>query len=283
MGRRFDIDHFRLLVAVAEGGNFSRAAAALGRTQSAVSMQAKSCEAIAGTDLFVRTPRRVHLTPAGERLVGQGRRVLAIEAQARAELRGRGAASVRLGVPDDYAHLLPGLLRRYAAVQPWVDLVLACRPSAELYPALDRGDLDLAVVTRGSGQPGEVVRLEPLVWVAARTVRPEGIAPLPLALYQPGCVGRDHALRALGACGRAFRVAYESPSLTGLLAAVRAGLAVAALARTSVPPDLRELGSAECGLPMLPALEIGIVVADRRSGTEVTALADVLRAEIARG
>lgn len=280
MGRRFDIDHFRLVVAVAEGGNFSRAAVALGRTQSAVSMQAKSCETIAGTNLFHRTPRRVHLTPAGERLVAQARRVIAIEAQVRAELQRRSPTGVRLGVPDDYAHLLPRPLRQYAAIQPWVDLVLACRPSAEIYPALDRGELDVAVVTRGPGQPAEVLRLEPLVWVAARTVRPECAEPLPVALYQPGCVGRDHALRALGMSGRRFRIAYESPSLAGLLAFVRAGLAVAALARTSVPPDLRELGPAESGLTALPALEIGLVISDRRSDTEVMALADVLRGEI---
>lgn len=282
MVARFDLDHLRLVVAVSDAGNFSRAASALARTQSAVSMQAKRCEEIAGATLFLREPRRIRLTAAGERLVAHARRILRIEEEARHELAGcQETSSVRLGVPDDYTHLLPPLLAHFAGSHPRTTLRLTCKPSAELFPAVEAGEIDLAIVTRGAGQRAEVLRLEPLVWVCARTFTLEEQVSLPVALYQPGCVGRDHALRALSSDGRTFRIAYESPSMTGLIAVVRSGLAVAVLARTSVPADLRTVPPS-AALPDLPSLEIGLVRSEQAVTSASEALAGIIRSALSR-
>ena len=86
-------------------------------------------------------------------------------------------------------------------------------------------------------------------------------------------------LGALAAEGRAFRVAYESPSLAGLVAAVRSGLAVAVLARSSMPDDLRPVPP-EVGLPRLPHLEIALVRSERDRPPAADALAALIRTSL---
>jgi DNA-binding transcriptional LysR family regulator len=65
-------------VAVADHRSFTRAAAALNRTQSAVSMQIKRLEERLGTELFRRSKVQVDLSPSGEGLLGYARRILVL-------------------------------------------------------------------------------------------------------------------------------------------------------------------------------------------------------------
>lgn len=64
-----DSDLLRTFVAVAESGNFTKAGEAVGRTQSAVSMQMKKLEYVLGEPLFDRGSRGVSFTDAGKRLL----------------------------------------------------------------------------------------------------------------------------------------------------------------------------------------------------------------------
>ncbi len=73
---RPDIDAINALDAVVRHGGFARAATALNRVQSAVSYQVEKLEAQLGVQLLDRTHHRVHLTPAGEALLVEGRRLL---------------------------------------------------------------------------------------------------------------------------------------------------------------------------------------------------------------
>ncbi|TIT34809.1 MAG: LysR family transcriptional regulator, partial [Mesorhizobium sp.] len=65
-----DSDLLRTFVAVAETGNFTKAAEQAGRTQSAVSMQMKKLEGMVGDSLFERGSRGVALTRRGGELIG---------------------------------------------------------------------------------------------------------------------------------------------------------------------------------------------------------------------
>jgi DNA-binding transcriptional LysR family regulator len=65
---------------------------------------------------------------------------------------------------------------------------------------VERGEVDLALVTQGHGERGgTVVHREPLVWVAARGHPVVEENPLPLAVFHEHCVFRRHAIRALDA------------------------------------------------------------------------------------
>ena len=96
-GAGLDLDLLRTIVAIADTGSFNRAARAVFRTPSAVSMQMKKLEDQVGRPLFAKDGRSVILTPDGEALVGYGRRILklaeeALAALSRAAGRGRRAA-----------------------------------------------------------------------------------------------------------------------------------------------------------------------------------------------
>ena len=99
-----DVDQLRTFIAIIETGSFTRAADAVHKTQSAVSMQMKRLEERLERPIFARDGRASKLTEDGERLLDYARRIVklnieTIAAFSDAELSGR----VRLGVPDDYA------------------------------------------------------------------------------------------------------------------------------------------------------------------------------------
>lgn len=76
----------RSLLAVADNGGFTRAAQRLHLTQSAISAHIRRLESEAGHKLLERTTRSVSLTPAGARLAGYARTILALHDDARASL-----------------------------------------------------------------------------------------------------------------------------------------------------------------------------------------------------
>src|SRR5207247_10357367 len=71
-----EIRQIKAFVAIAEAGTFTAGAARVHITQAAISMQIKQLEIETGTQLFVRAPRRVILTEAGEKLLERARVIL---------------------------------------------------------------------------------------------------------------------------------------------------------------------------------------------------------------
>jgi DNA-binding transcriptional LysR family regulator len=231
--------------------------------------------------LLNRTGRGVVLTLHGERLLGHARTILRHHDAAVADISRRGAdrhAALRL--PDDYAAaFLPHILRDFASRHPQVQVEVICAPTPRLHGALARHALDLALVSiasssdssvDASGTAGtDVIRREPLVWVARRGGAAALLDPLPLALGAPDALDHLWPKRSLEAAGRAYRLAYASSSLSGLVGMARSGQAVIVLTRTAVPDDL-EILTPEHGLPDLPS--VGVTLAfDRKEPTALTA------------
>ena len=272
MSQSLDIDLLRSFVAIAETGVLGQAATRVGRTQSALSMQMQRLEGIVEQPLLYRTGRGVTLTATGERLLVRAGELLRKHDETLAELRGKQLSGVlRFSCPDDYAVVfLPYLLQGFASLHPQVQLEVVCAPTPRLHELLARHAIDLALVSvAGDAVGSDVIRHEPLVWVAQRGGAVASLDPLPLALGAPDAL--DHLLprRALEAAGRAYRLAYASSSLSGLVAMARSGQAVVVLTRTAVPDDLQILASAE-GLPDLPS--VGVTLAfDRDEPTALTA------------
>ncbi|MDJ1160196.1 LysR substrate-binding domain-containing protein [Chelatococcus sp. SYSU_G07232] len=278
-----DLEALAMLVAVVDAGSFTAAAARLGRSQSAVSLRIAELERRVSHRLLERDRRGVRLTDAGERLVGHARRMLAIADAAMVEMGGPAASGrVRLGIPDDYldAFLQP-LISRFVLAHPRVELEVRCELSYRLEALVGAGELDVAVVTRDAARPlGELLRREPVLWVAARGHRPELQEVLPLALFPEGCRCRPDILDALNRVGRAWRVAYTSSSTQGILLAVRTGLGVTALVESAIPAEqLRIIGEAE-GLPPLHDVGIGLLTA-KAAPLAARRLASHLREQLA--
>ena len=256
------LDHtlLRTFVACVDVMSFTRAAEIVHKSPATVSTQIARLEERLGVSLFLRDTRNLSLTREGEELVGYARRILrlhdeALEAFRRPEMAG----SVSIGAPDDYiSAMLPDVLRRFSALFPKVELNVVCAQSTELLPRVEAGEIDLAIVTRTAGADGQLIRREPMVWIASRDRQALQRDPLPVALYEPGSQARSMVLAALGQGNRCFRSAYSSFSHSSLLTIVEAGLAVAAVAQMAVPVGFERLGANE-GLPSLEPLDIILV------------------------
>jgi molybdate transport repressor ModE-like protein len=138
----------RVLREVAQSGSFSAAARSLGYTQSAVSRQVATLEAVAGRRLFERSRHGVSLTPAGARLLPRAGRVLEeLEAAAREAAGAETAAErVRLG---SFASAAAGLVPRALVTLPReLRVTLREGTTPALTRALRAGTLDLAILAR---------------------------------------------------------------------------------------------------------------------------------------
>lgn len=281
MSPTLDIDLLRSFAIVADTGALGRAAERVGRSQAALSMQMKRLEALVDQPLLTRTGRGVLLTVQGERLLVHARRILLSHDDAVAELSGRSLiGTLRFGCPDDYAQaFLPALLRGFAQHHPAAAVEVVCAATPRLVERHERGGLDLALISVPLADEREILRREDLVWVAARDGPSRWPDPMPLALGDPDTLDHRAALAALDRARRTYRVAYASGSLSGLLAVVRSGQAVAVLTRSAVPPDLR-IQSRASGWPSLPQIGLTIRLDARRAAPLTRAFAAHLGATL---
>lgn len=249
-------DLLRTFVAVVDDGGMSAAGLRVGRSQSAVSLQVKRLEDLVGAALFRRDSRDLALTPAGETLLPFARRLLALNEQALAALApARLTGVVRLGVVQDFAETaLAGVLARFAEAHPNVALETRVGSSSALRDAVAHAGLDVCLAV-GAAEGAAAARTVPMVWLAAEQAPAALPAPLPLALLDPPCSYRRAALEVLEAAGVAHRIAYAGPSLSAVLAAVRAGLAVTVRTTDLAGRGIVALAPGEAaarGLPPLP-------------------------------
>ncbi len=196
MAAMLDLDQLRTFVAIIETGSFTKAAEVVFKTQSAVSMQMRRLEERIGKPIFARDGRAAKLTEEGERLLGYARRMVRLNDETVAafdetELSG----AVALGIPDDYAdRFLPEVLARFTRSNPRVEVSVICEQSTELTAKARTGDLDLAIVTHCGEANVDVIRREPLLWVASNQHGTEEEDVLPLALFKPPCLWRAAAV-----------------------------------------------------------------------------------------
>lgn len=275
----FPIELLRTFLAIIDSGGFTAAGDVVHRTQSAISMQMKRLEETVGKPLFRRSGRGFALTAEGEALLPYARRMLKLHEETVAAMRQpEMVGAVRIGTPDDFAQrFLPGILSRFASAYPRVQVTVRCESSAQLTAALDRGEIDLALLTCESGfQKGETVRRDPTVWVTSSRHLIHEADPLPLAMFQADCILRDWMFQSLDGIGRSYRVAYQSPSIAGILAAVSAGLAVTILSAGIVSSGLRVLGEAQ-GFPPLPETTLSLRQASEHPTPAVETMARHIR------
>lgn len=265
--------------AVMEARHFTEAASSLGLRQSTVSQHISRLEAATGRTLLLRDTHRVVPTADGETLLGFAREMLETEARAAAWLAGtEQRARIRFGVSEDLAmDRLPAMLGRFTRDHPDIDLDLSIGLSMHLIEALDAGRLDLVFCKRESAsreRRGKVVWKERPVWVTVphRALAPSDVVPL-IVFDDLGSITRRLATQALDRAGRRWRVAATSGSLTGVLAAVRAGLGVSLQSRQVLDNEVVEAARAS-DLPTVPPIDFVVVGRSSRLNGPAALLAD---------
>ena len=237
-----DSELMRTFLAVADRRSVTGAADAVGRTQSAVSMQLRRLEESVGHALFRRMPRGVELTPRGLQLIPYARRVVGLLDAATTALRTMPLAGpVRIGIPQEYCEtILPHVLAAFAECHPEVEVSVRCDYCIPQIAALEAGELDLAVVfATPPVHAGEILRVDPTVWVTSHEHGLHLQRPLPIAAYFHSDWCRDYMLSSLDRFGIPYRIAFECDTVGGFWTALRSGLAVVALSRSTVPSGCR--------------------------------------------
>lgn len=240
MADTLDIIQLRTFVAIAECGGFGRAAVALHMSQPTVSQHVRLLERRLEQPLVQREGRKARFTPAGDQLLVEARRILAVHDEALARLDVSRSRTIVLGSTETAAEqILPELLSTMKAAYPDRTVQFHIDRSTQMTEAVAKGAIDLAIVLdTGTSVPGIEVGALPLNWYSAPGwVAPEADSSVPLVAYIEPCGMRQRALQELNGRGRRVEIAAESGSLEGVIAAARAGLGIAVLPSAGRAPD----------------------------------------------
>ncbi len=255
--RDLDMGLLRTFVAAAENESFAVAADTVFRSQAAISQQMHRLETMLGCTLFVRIGRNKRLTDHGVRLLEYARRILRLNDEAcRAMVQQVFDLPVKIGAcVDGVDTLLPEYLALCAGTYPSLRVEIRVGRSRSLAAALRRGDIDLMLDVEHHDDFRQIVlRTSPVVWISGARANFQQSTSLPLALIDAPCVFRRTALESLEAQGRTWHPAFQTPTVAGLRAALRAGLGVTARTIEMLTPDLKVVDK-ELDLPQLPSVQ----------------------------
>jgi DNA-binding transcriptional LysR family regulator len=278
MAQDLETGLLRAFVTAARAGSISRAAQALGHTQPALSQQLRRLERITGQRLLNRTSSGVTLAPAGEALMPYAERILALSTQALTSARTSLAGHCGVGLIEDLTTArLPQALAEFAGVHPEATLEMISASGPEMREAFEDGRLHIALCDPAYlPEPPRWSVRRPLIWAASPDFDPSA-DPLPLIMFSQPCRWRTPVLAALDRADRRWQIIFESTSLTGIQAAVRAGLGVAALLPVSIEIGMTAIDDTSV-LPALPDVELGLVRSSSTDGDPlVNAVEAVLR------
>ncbi|WP_420381810.1 LysR substrate-binding domain-containing protein [Novosphingobium sp.] len=238
-----DLRQLRYFSALADTLNFHRAAEQLHMSQPPLTVAIRKLEEDLGTALFVREPRGVRLTAAGEAALPSARAALAAADAFRDSVRqGAAGLSGRLTIGfigSAIGQLLPRIISPFRAAFPLVELTLAEMNSVQIVAAIAARRLDLGLV-RLPLMDGSLVEIAVIERDALAVALPAqdplaGHATLPLSalsghrfiIYSPVSVLNATIRLACQSAGFTPRIAQEAVQVQTILSLVEAGLGVA--------------------------------------------------------
>jgi DNA-binding transcriptional LysR family regulator len=235
--------------AVAEEGQFTRAASRLLVAQPAVSAQIRRLERELGEPLFQRNPRSVSLTEAGEALLPHARAALAAADRGRdaiASLRGMLSGRLRIGVAGPVDQPLGQALGELSRSYPDIEVLLTTQNNEPLLEALANGHIDVGIVGIGiQTVPAQlttrVITSENLALGVSRnhplaqrkSVTLSRLREEPFVTLVHGSGHREAFDKAFDDAGYRPRIAAEAGELSSLIELVAEGLGAAILPRAA--------------------------------------------------
>lgn len=285
----FDLPVLRSFVAGMDMGSFAKAALQVGRSASALSAQIRRLEEQAGTALFRKSGRHLQLTEAGDTLLLYARRLIELNDEAAAAVRGIDLDGVvRLGMQEDFGETaLPEVLGRFARAHPRVRIEAHVARNSDLVERMVSGQLDLALVwndapLHADGLNSDAIGPVPMCWIGSPLLawsRGSG-EPVPLVVFDRPCLFQRAAVEALERAGIAWRIAFTSPSLSGLYAASAAGLGIQVRTACCLPGNLARIGG-DGTLPALPSIPLTLLHQARAQTPSVERLRTIILESVA--
>lgn len=235
-----DLPSLRIFRAVAREGGVTRAAEHLHRVQSNVTTRVRQLEEEMGVQLFIRTGKRLHLSPAGHVLLGYADRLLDLAQEARDAVQdARPRGLFRLGAMESTAAVrLPGPLSDYHHRYPAVTLELHTGNPHQLATAVLAGELDAALAAEPlADAPFEKIPVyeEDLVIVASADhppIGPLGDTPRTILAFEQGCPHRKRLEDWFARRGAMPERTIEMSSYHAMLGCIVVGMGIALLPRS---------------------------------------------------
>ena len=283
-----DLDALRSFVVGIESGSFALAAKRLCRSTSAVSAQLKKLEMQCGVALVVKNGRRLALTQHGEIVLGYARRMLALNDEAQRALQGELLqGEIRIGMQEDFGEsLMPGMLGQLKRHHPGLRISARIDRNHALLSGLAEKTLDMALMWQPDTplQDARLLGRCQLEWVYHRELDIDALLaqgePLPLVMFASPCLMRARATACLDRAGIPWRVMFVSHSLSGIWAAVQAGLGITVRTRIGMPDNLRIAGG-QLPSPGNLGIVLGQTPADGEAGTVRTLVARLMEEALA--
>ena len=252
----------RSFVAVVECGSLAGAAARIGRSESALSLQMARLEDVVGRRIFDRDGRSLKLNQTGSALLGHAHAILNRIDAARTALDDKARPEpVRVGIVQDFVSLMLGpALQSFKLAETLASFEVLVEGSTELLNALGENRIDMAVCAGGLAGRDPSCTLQ-MAWFGSSALLDLDV--LPLVSVAPPCPFLHAASEALNAAGIAYRIAVLTPSLDGVRTAVTAGLGVAC--RTMAGMGQAELAHGR-RLPDLPTIRYSLIERQATTG-----------------
>jgi DNA-binding transcriptional LysR family regulator len=237
-----DFVELKIFKAVVEHGGINKAAAALHRVQSSVTVRVKQLEDRLGAKLFHRQGRQLILSAEGKIFLGYAERILSLSDEARAALKGETPRGLlRIGsLESTAATRLPPILSRYHMRNHAVRLELVTGTTGALVKLIHNGDVDAAFVAEPysiGGLEREFAFLEELVLITPRSfprsvVDPRDIGPSTVIAFTTGCSYRRRLETWLGRRNVVPERVMEYGSYHAIVACTAAGGGIAVVPKS---------------------------------------------------
>ena len=275
---------YEVLIKAVETGSLTKAAEALGCTQSAVSHCIAGLEEELGFPVIVRGHGRVALTAEGEKIMPSVRAIMnsyeQLEQNA-ASIRGLDCGTVRIGAFTSVAvHWLPGILKAFQKDYPNVEFKLLNGDYHDVEQWLEDGSIDVGFVNVPCGVDCDVITLieDRLLAILPKDSKYTSYPRFPLIECEKEpfislLESSDHdARRALDAAGVKPNVRFYTKDDYAIIAMVEQGLGI------SIMPELLLKGRHDelLILPLVPEAKrtIGLATAGRNPGPAVARFRD---------
>ena len=243
MSEKIEIDALRTLHAIGAEGGVTRAARALGLSQSAVSHKIRRLEQSLQCDLLARRAGGPIFTDAGMRLNDYALRMINLHDEAVADLAKKPLhGTVRLGMTEDTTTSdIARVLGRFTRLFPDVNVRTRTGQSLTVQSWLDAAELDLAVMQvfdQDVTDTDHVLFGDRLHWVKSPDFSFDPAQAVPFLSFDLNCFYRRWGFADGQKHGHTFEKVFECPSAAGIQSAVRSGLGVALLNGMHVTPDI---------------------------------------------
>ncbi|MDP3799153.1 MAG: LysR substrate-binding domain-containing protein [Polaromonas sp.] len=236
----------RAFLAVIDVGTVNGAAAALHRTQAAVSMQIRRLEDIAGAPLFERSPKGLTANAEGRVLEPYAREILTLNEEARQRISGqRMEGRVKLGVVEDFAATrLIDILKSFRDQNPKVHLDLIIAGNRQLAALFEQDKLDLLICdTLEVAHKPLVEWPEQLLWIVRSDLMLTPNDALPVVMFSDTCPWRTRVMESLTDSQLRWSMVCEASTLVAMATAVQVGIGIGPMISATIPPGCRVLAA----------------------------------------